>query len=78
MLGHMKTVHNDSLVEVSALSSPVRLALFNMREDGSGDSEAEARTQGNSNGEVNVTKVVTEGRFVCSTCDQTFLPKLRH
>ena len=78
MLGHMKTVHTDSLGEVSSLSSPVRLALFNIREDESGDSESEARTQGNSNGDVNVTKVVTEGRFVCSTCDQVFLPKLRH
>ena len=70
MLGHMKTVHKDLTSEGTTLSSPVRLALFNIREDDSVKSEA--RTQGNSKGEVNVTKVVSEGRFVCSFCDQDF------
>ena len=70
MLGHMKTVHKDPTSEGTTLSSPVRLALFNIREDGG--VESEARTQGNSKGEVNVTKVVSEGRFVCSFCDEDF------
>ena len=79
MLTHMKNVHKDISNELSLLSSPVRLALFRIREEG--ENEEEERTQGNSRGEINSPKVVSKGRFVCNVCDQEFISKeetMRH
>ena len=50
------------------MDSPVRLALFQLREGG----EAEASTQGNSNGQINSPKVISKGMFLCSVCDEEF------
>jgi hypothetical protein len=79
MLTHMKKVHKP----MNPLPSPLRLALFHRREaDEEGEEEGEGPSiQGNSNGEVNVLKVVSEGRFICSVCDYDFPRKeevLRH
>ena len=69
MLTHMKAIHKDTPNKRTALDSPLRLALFQIREDGDEGSDA---TQGDSNGEINSPKVISEGRFVCSACDQSY------
>ena len=55
---------------MSQLDSPARLALFRLREE-----EDDYSTQGNSNGQVNVTKVVSAARYVCSKCDKDYPQK---
>ena len=68
MLTHMKAVHKDTLDNRTSLDSPIRLALFQLQEG----EEAEARTQGDSNGQINSPKVVSKGTFLCSVCDEEF------
>ena len=73
MLTHVKAVHKDTSSERTSLDSPVRLALFQIREGE--DADANQSTQGNSHGQINSPKVVSEGRFVCSTCDKNYPKK---
>ena len=65
---HVKTIHDGIVSLKNLFSSPKALPnkkrLFT--------SVPNLSTQGNSAGQVNVQKVVSEGFFICGACDEPF------
>ena len=69
LTNHMKRWHQVAKDAFSPLAETAR-TLFQNNEDDSMES-----TQGNSRGEVNVIKVVSNATFVCGVCELHFVSK---
>ena len=72
MLAHMRKKHNDTGGVVSPLGTfPPSSSAVTLQFDESDD----PATQGNSNGQVNSPKIVSEATYVCGECEINFPTK---